>query len=460
MRKGGTFAIVLWFLAGSVQVARAGNDETYFMSAEAALVGGAVVATSDDVGAIWYNPAGLGGVARQQLDLSLSVVALHIRTIPEGIQTDFGDETRASTIDGSRIDVISPSTAYVRQLGGLNWGLGVYKSRDDLIRVTGGAEQRTADTYKFIQVELFSQHERYHYGIAFGAELSPSLRLGASLFGVYDHRELVGDAGLGDISEVVGSGSNLALQIEEQEFTDRYGVEAKLGAQLMLAQDRLRLGLVLASPVILIHESVRATALSTIAAIDGATGEGGVVSQYEATVRKPAKSGFMAPARLTVGVGVAYPSFRLGVEGDYAHALRSMKSAYRGEVQYEVDRRAVFNLRAGGAMPITDKAEIGLGLFTDRSAERADDFAEFDVDFYGATAGVSYETDVSLAPTERAPHISMRTTISLRYALGLGSTSQVRASIDYPRDFGVEQADAEKLRFHELYLQIGSAFEF
>jgi hypothetical protein len=39
----------------------AGDDDGFLLDNEAAMTGGAVVAVTDDSGAVWYNPAALGG---------------------------------------------------------------------------------------------------------------------------------------------------------------------------------------------------------------------------------------------------------------------------------------------------------------------------------------------------------------------------------------------------------------
>jgi hypothetical protein len=66
--------------------ALADNDETYFLSPAASLVGGAVEAYSEDAGAIWYNPAGLAHVERNQLDLSMNAVTYQRRVVDRGVE--------------------------------------------------------------------------------------------------------------------------------------------------------------------------------------------------------------------------------------------------------------------------------------------------------------------------------------------------------------------------------------
>jgi hypothetical protein len=62
-------------IALAPRLVRADNTEPFFYSDDAAMTGGTVVASTRDAGAIWYNPAGLGGIRRGQIDLSGSVEA-------------------------------------------------------------------------------------------------------------------------------------------------------------------------------------------------------------------------------------------------------------------------------------------------------------------------------------------------------------------------------------------------
>src|SRR5690606_7658934 len=48
---------------------------------------GSVVAKTRDAGSIWYNPAGLGGNRRGQIDLSATTFAIRIRKVPRALST-------------------------------------------------------------------------------------------------------------------------------------------------------------------------------------------------------------------------------------------------------------------------------------------------------------------------------------------------------------------------------------
>lgn len=67
--------------------ASAGNSDSFYYSDEAAMTAGSVVAKTRDAGAIWYNPAGLGGIQRGQIDLSATTFAIRIRKVPRALST-------------------------------------------------------------------------------------------------------------------------------------------------------------------------------------------------------------------------------------------------------------------------------------------------------------------------------------------------------------------------------------
>ncbi|HEU4539349.1 MAG TPA: hypothetical protein VFS00_34760, partial [Polyangiaceae bacterium] len=79
------------------------NTDSFFFSDEAAMAAGAVAATTRDSGAIWYNPAGLGGVKRGQIDLSASAFGLRMRQVPKAFTLSYPSGPRSSDVSATSI---------------------------------------------------------------------------------------------------------------------------------------------------------------------------------------------------------------------------------------------------------------------------------------------------------------------------------------------------------------------
>ena len=67
------FVAALALLCAS-RTAAAQNADSFFFGDEAALASGAVVASGTDSGALWYNPAGFGGLRRGLISASASKI--------------------------------------------------------------------------------------------------------------------------------------------------------------------------------------------------------------------------------------------------------------------------------------------------------------------------------------------------------------------------------------------------
>ena len=112
MRLGVSAALLIASSAWP-ELALAGNDDELFVGSQAAMTGGAVSAMVSDASATWYNPAGLGAVPLDQIDVSGTFYSLRAYSA-KGFLT-----SRSGHVDhGSVVEFVSvPSqVAYVRRL--------------------------------------------------------------------------------------------------------------------------------------------------------------------------------------------------------------------------------------------------------------------------------------------------------------------------------------------------------
>jgi hypothetical protein len=102
--------------------AHAGNDDELLVGSRAAMSSGAVSATVTDGSATWYNPAGLGAIDRDQVDVIGRVYTLRFYSASDFIAARSGESD-----DGSVVEFLSVPNhiTYVRRLARVH-ELGLY----------------------------------------------------------------------------------------------------------------------------------------------------------------------------------------------------------------------------------------------------------------------------------------------------------------------------------------------
>lgn len=162
--------------------------------------------------------------------------------------------------------------------------------------------------------------------------------------------------------------------------------------------------------------------------------------------------GLYAPVRIRFGGALTLARATIALEGDLQHRLR--------DGPLSVDRERVWNLRAGVRVPVSERLNLGGGLFTDRSPDRADQLGAGKIDFYGATLGGEYANVRWLAGEGAAAGqrsaITFSSTLALRYAYGHGKALGSRLAMP---SYEVSEV-ATDIDVHELTLHIGSGLYF
>lgn len=445
--------------------AQAGNDETYFLGSDAAITAGAVVASSAGPGSVWYNPAALAHSERSNLSLSLSVASIQVRDYRDAIQVTRADGTIATqTLDGGRIALLSPAVSYVIKLRALTLGAGLFTTRDDVLNVSGASSYTDADRRTSLaQTTLDNALTRYHLGGGAGIALTPKLSLGLSLFGVYEGVDQHMNVALSFMDPSQASPLSAAVSASFRDQSWRAGAQATLGLRYA-PLDQLSFGLVLRTPLVMIHEGVEASVLYQIAGqgLDEAGNPSAVVmSTYDPHPRDAAPFGMGAPTRITFGASYRMRRGVISLEGDYSPALRSLEVGADEADVWLVDRRAVFNLRAGTLLRVNRMLELGGGLFTDRATERqVQTLGDTKVDYYGGTLGARISKFLAPAQQGTSTGLVFHTTLAVRYAAGTGSAGALKyeMSADVPAMIG--DGDAAHVVFHELHAYLGSGVDY
>lgn len=444
----------------SAAPAAAGNDHSYFLSSEAALAGGAVIANTSGAGALWYNPAGLARGRRATFDVSGSAFVLRFRNTQDAVRVHLSEDEAdprnnlRTTDDLRSTELISVPTALVltRQVtDDLQLAFGVFVPEQDTLfaRIDSNIEFAGGIVRYRQQVVVLEQTQRYHVGPAVGWALSDTLRLGFALYGVYESIKSTSRVWLDlGINDPTGAETTRVTLIGDTEFdATRIGGQAVGGLQAQL-EGGLHLGLVVRSPIMQFHDSTTELALLSY-------NEQGETPALVFDRSDGADDSFaqVRPLQVHVGIAIERDWGWFGVSADYQPAL---SDPARG-----VDRETVWNAQAGFRHDPSKTLRWGMGAFTDHSAsETPTDIGDDQVDYYGLAGGVTLRTPLSLAEDPDPEALVFESTFGLRYAYGQGEAGGLL--FDFTNEEGDDflSSSPSDVTFHEVALTIGSSLLF
>jgi hypothetical protein len=417
--------------------ARAGNDDEILIGSQGARMGGAVTAIVDDGTAVWFNPGAIGRAGEQTLDIAGTAYQARYSVARGLLQSDSGRRA-----DGSLLELFAAPSTLAHQVpldGGWGLGYGVFTTKRESGLLRASLDGATDAELKSWELAQSDEAQRYNLGLGISLPQG-SLRIGASMFVVYEQA-----ASTLQITGGLSGAGQSSVTIIEQSWRWSLGGQAVLGL-LYEPTDRWALGFALASPFLSLANSVNDLSSTeiTLFAADGTINRERSVSprrQFEPSVAVP------SPFRLRSGLayrrGVAVLSF----DADFQPALR--------RPTLNVDRREIFNLRAGTDIELNETTSLGLGLFTDLDP----DAASARVDFYGFAAGLETRNRRRLEPGQGADALVFSGFVGVRYALGVGRVEGLR--------IGAFETSPEPLRtvesrvwVNEIGLNAGTGLRF
>jgi hypothetical protein len=428
----------------STRVARAGNDDELLVGNHAAMLAGAVSSTIDDSSSTWYNPAGLGSVERDHVDVSSTVYTVRRYSTPRLISTRSG-----ASDDGSVTEfVVAPTQiAFVRRIGqGLSLGIGYFVPHASNYVLRESLVDREGQPPSQWQIATANAETQHIGAAALGCAFGPSLRLGVSLLAGYA-ANVTSSAVFGAASP--GGRAQASSSITLIGTTSRVSMQLGVGMQWDISP-RFVLGVSIRSPELQLYSIFDGTYNASVASL--------------ADVNDPRLSTISDETQTKHGIDL----LRAG-RGGASLAYRYAAGTITAEVDYQpplhrvrnsVDRKAVINGRLGFYRTLSRALAFGVGLFSDRSsAAQPYSFAEGSGDYYGGTLGLEVSNEHFLAPGERARSLVFKSVFAIRYAYTHGQFGRV---VGDPTTISTEPFATDKgsIDIHEFGLYVGGGLQF
>jgi len=393
------------------------NPETIFLSPEAALGGGAVLAGDDEGGAGRYNPASLGGLQRSSVQLGASAYSVTAARVDDALFTELpwqalhGD---ASDSSFGSVPAVLALTWLVRPGLGLSAGIWTPYHGTQAATIGGRASGPYPDpAYPDLQA---SYEQSYSWntsrddtwvGLAVGWQARPGLRLGAALQGAYASSTSVVDLDTSlttTSADPIQQGAHLNVSIRSDETA--LAGRLLLGLQWDVGPS-LRLALAVRSPSSRVKAWGTTTRLISVSAL--LPGYGPQVQQALQTTHPAGGLSVVDTGRLSGGLRWDLDPWSLRLDGDWSPALERASGG----------AQEAWNLRAGALYRASEALVLGGGAFREGARSVASQ-GRLAVDAYGLTAGVSYRP----AKVERTPgggrSWDLLTGIAGRVAYGTG----------------------------------------
>lgn len=464
-RYGQTVLAALIVATIGAHEGRAANQDSVFLGNTAAMTGGAVTAVIRDGEAAWYNPAGLGGVRRNSIDISASAFTLQFRNTPSYYRTVLPDKVLDLDTETVKFQSIASALVYTRRFSEGTWGaFGIFvplQEEFDLAEMqeTDGTVDFNGDLlpYSFRQrAEESLVSQAYLIGPSIGSEIADGLRIGGSFFIMYGSASSRAHAWRAyELESPGGTSSGFEIQNTTEDAT-YMGLTGVFGVQYSPKPD-VHLGLTARAPIFrIVQWGERTTLLQQSQAgplfVPGTEFEPSNTSGFE--VEDFSSWGFdmVRPARVQLGAAFDIDGAWVSIEGDLAHPAEAT------DATPEFDW--TWNLRAGAMVPLTEKLSLGLGFFTDHAPTkpvRANSGGGEHIDYYGGTIGFELEKEYNVTDDPDGSTLTFSTTIAARYAAGVGYTTgytgfPLNPEMDFSRRVGVT--------YHEVGVHIGSGLYF
>jgi hypothetical protein len=445
----------------------AGNSRSFFLGDEAAMTGGAGIAVSRDSGSIWYNPAGLGGLDLGRMELTGTVYSAKLREADKILQASLPSGTYSSDVRADDFGSVPTSLVFVRHGNDkFSYGFAWYQTSDTWLDFRTDLHVPFDDS-GLEWLEGLEYHKRsyvYHIGPAFGIQLTPRFRIGASLFFVYGNTKASVSAFIGLTDPDAEPPNDSLSSIRDWESTMDVSLMTMVGIQWEPV-DRWHLGVVLRTPTFRVWEYRDGSTIDTevLAETESFTS----IFTYDAETKNEMTFEQKVPMEAEIGLVYKRDKNWIGIEGAVRPPLDKMNQTF------------LWNASIGGRLALTSVFSWGAGLFTDNSQEKStDDPLQWKSDRYGITTGLEFKTPLlvkggsikksggdkdaaqthsAVKKTEPDRTLTWATTLSLSYSFELAEYKALVVDIETDEAMRIVP---EKGIFHQGFIYLGTALYF
>ncbi len=410
------------------------NYQNYLVGDRAAGMGGAVAATTADLDACYYNPAGLAGVTGSRVALSVSLYGIQSYRISDGLGP--GEDFKARQFE------TIPSTfgSILKASEDLALAFAVF-TPDELNANIRHSFERRPDAPGVERSDYYSathDDSTLWIGPSLGWRAGERLKLGAGAYLVYrslvDKQDWAYLYTTADTREVI----EVLTRVYNVDLTN-YGLLGLFGAQYALGEEFF-LGAVVQTPSLNLTGSGEVLYAVSL----------GSPETDELVQAKNMKSRNRIPAKLTLGAAWRQPGI-FTLEGNCSYHLPTGYTILSGEdswsgmpVDFRLRREGVVNFNLGGEYYVVENYPIRAGIFTNLSSspgvDETDPSGSHDrIDMYGVSFSVGQESE----------HTTL--SVGVNYVWGKGQT------LGIGKDFQPTEVDQ---RESHLFIFLSSAYIF